>query len=569
MVNEKHSRWKKLAIEDKDVISELIEITGNENEISERFAVELTFGTAGLRGILGAGTNRMNIYTVRQATQGLANYLLKSFTNPSVAIAYDSRNKSTLFSQTAASVLAGNGVKVYIYKTLMPTPALSYAVRSLKCSAGIMVTASHNPAKYNGYKAYGADGCQMTSESADAVYTEMQKTDVFEDVKHINFSDGLENKSIIYIDDKIENEFYEQVLKQRVRPEATKGTKLKVVFTPLNGTGNLPVKHILKEIGITDVTVVKEQEMPDGDFTTCPYPNPEIKETLQLGLDLAKKINADLLIATDPDADRVGIAIKTKTGHRLVTGNEVGVLLLDYICKARIENGSMPKNPLYIRSIVTTNLADKIAEDNNVEPVVVLTGFKYIGETIHELEKTNRETDFILGFEESYGYLAGTYVRDKDAVVASMLICEMAAYYEQKSSSIAEELDRIYAKYGSYFNKVNSFEFEGLAGMEKMKTIMQNLRETPPKKFGDKEVLVLEDYSKQEITNLKTGEATAITLPKANVLLYKLTGGDTVIIRPSGTEPKIKVYYSVVGDDFAQAEKTQQILAKTAESLLS
>ncbi|HIV86897.1 MAG TPA: phospho-sugar mutase, partial [Candidatus Pygmaiobacter gallistercoris] len=494
--------------------------------------------------------------------------LKKSNKHAKVAISYDSRIKSTLFARAAAEVLAGNGVKAYLYKTLMPTPMLSYAVRKLKCDAGIMVTASHNPAKYNGYKAYGPDGCQMTSESADAVYAEIQKTDIFTDVNRLDFDRGIETGRIEYISSEVIERYYEHVKNCSVRPDVCRGAGLKLVYTPLNGTGNLPVRRILSDIGIEDVTVVPEQELPDGNFTTCPYPNPEIRQALELGLALAKKTGADLLLATDPDADRVGIAVKDGEDYLLLTGNEVGVLLLDYICKGRTEAGTMPERPVFVRSIVTTSLADEVAKTYGVTPIEVLTGFKYIGETILHLEQKGEQNRFIFGFEESYGYLAGSYVRDKDAVVASMLICEMAAYYTAQGSSLKAELDRIYKTYGTYLHKVDSFEFDGLAGMDKMKQIMSDLRAEAPAEIAGYKVVRVEDYAASCSKDLVTGEEKTIDLPKSDVLTYHLDCGASVIVRPSGTEPKIKVYYSAKGADHAQAEQLQQKLADAAHKML-
>ena len=568
MVMEEYGRWLKHATEDGDLIPELRSIEGKQDEIEDRFAVSLEFGTAGLRGVIGAGTNRMNIYTVRQATHGLAVYLKKHNKHPKVAISYDSRNKSLEFARAAAEVLAANGVKAYLYKTLMPTPMLSYAVRKLKCDAGIMVTASHNPAKYNGYKAYGPDGCQMTSESADAVYAEIQKTDVFKDVRHVEFDKGMQEGIIEYISSEVIERYYDHVKDRSVRPGVCRGSGLKLVYTPLNGTGNLPVRRILADIGIEDVTVVPEQELPDGNFTTCPYPNPEIKQALQLGLDLAKKTGTDLLLATDPDADRVGIAVRDGGDYLLLSGNEVGVLLLDYICKGRSEAGTMPQNPVYVRSIVTTALADEVAKTYGVTPIQVLTGFKYIGETILRLEQKGEQNRFVFGFEESYGYLAGSYVRDKDAVVASMLICEMAAYYTANGSSLKAELDRIYKTYGTYLHKVDSFEFEGLAGMDKMKQLMADLRAGAPTQIAGYRVVRVEDYARSVSTDTATGEETPIDLPKADVLTYHLDCGASVIVRPSGTEPKIKTYYSAKGESHEAAAALQQKLAAAVNAML-
>ena len=560
MYQQEYERWLAAELEDKDLKPELLSIQGIDAEIQDRFAVELEFGTAGLRSVLGAGTNRMNIYMVRKATQGLANYLNKQGGKKSVAISYDSRIKSDVFAREAARVLAGNGVKAYLYKELMPVPALSFATRHLHCDAGIMVTASHNPAKYNGYKAYGPDGCQMTSEAADAVYAEMQATDIFAGIRLADFDAALEQGGIEYIGQDTIEALYENIKAQSVRPGLCKTAGLKLVYSPLNGSGLVPVTRVLGDIGITDITIVPEQKNPDGNFPTCPYPNPEIFEALRLGLELAEKSGADLMLATDPDADRVGIAVKCKDGsYELLSGNEVGVLLLDYICAGRIEQGTMPKNPVMCKSIVSTPLADKVAEHYGVECRNVLTGFKWIGDQIAKLEADGEVDRFIFGFEESYGYLAGPYVRDKDAIIGSMLICEMAAYYRAKGSSIKEELERIYTEYGRYLNKVDSFEFPGLSGMDKMADIMQNLRVNPPKDFAGDKVVKVVDYKKPEETGL----------PAANVLIYTLESGATVVVRPSGTEPKIKTYFTTKGKDLAEAEAQKEKLAAACKPLLA
>ncbi|MEG1639520.1 MAG: phospho-sugar mutase [Ruthenibacterium sp.] len=557
MENKEYKRWLSTELEDKDLMPELLSIQGIDEEIEDRFAVELSFGTAGLRGVLGAGTNRMNIYMVRKATQGLANYLNQSG-GKQVAISYDSRIKSDVFAKEAARVLAANGIKVFLYHELMPVPALSFATRYLHCDAGIMVTASHNPAKYNGYKAYGPDGCQMTSEAADAVYAAMLKTDVFADVKLVDFDAALASGVISYIGQDTIDALYQNIEAQSVRPGLCKTAGLKLVYSPLNGSGNVPVRHVLADIGITDITVVPEQEHPDGNFPTCPYPNPEIREALALGLALAEEIKADLMLATDPDADRVGIAVRDADGgYQLLSGNEVGVLLLDYLCAARIENKTMPEHAIMVKSIVTTNLADVVAESYGVTPVNVLTGFKYIGEQIHNLEVKGEEKRFIFGFEESYGYLSGTYVRDKDAVVASMLICEMAAYYKSVGSSILKRLAEIYQKFGRYLHKVDSFAFEGLSGMDTMAGIMTHLRTDGLQEIAGIKVAKAVDYENDD-----TG------LPSANVLIYHLENGASVVVRPSGTEPKIKVYYSTKGADLAEAEAMQQKLAAAMQPLL-
>ncbi|MBR5596069.1 MAG: phospho-sugar mutase [Lachnospiraceae bacterium] len=560
MYLEAYKRWMEADLEDAALKTELESIEGNDEEIKDRFAVSLAFGTAGLRGVLGAGTNRMNIYVVRQATQGLANWVKTQGGNQLVAISYDSRINSDVFAKTAAQVLAANGIKVRIYDALMPVPALSFATRYYEANAGIMVTASHNPAKYNGYKAYGPDGCQMTDEAADIVYAEIQKTDILEGAKMMSFEEGMAAGLIEYVGDDCKEALYDAIKARSVRPELCKTAGLKLVYSPLNGSGLVPVTRILNDIGIDDITIVPEQQYPDGNFPTCPYPNPEIFEALRLGLELATKTEADLMLATDPDADRVGIAIKCPDGtYELVSGNEVGVLLLDYICAGRIENGTMPEKAVAVKSIVSTPLADAVAANYGVELRSVLTGFKWIGDQIAGLEAAGEVDRFIFGFEESYGYLAGPYVRDKDAVIGSMLICEMAAYYRSIGSSIKQRLEEIYAKYGRYLNKVDSFEFPGLSGMDKMAGIMNQLRENPPAEIGGYAVVKVTDYKKPEETGL----------PAANVLIYGLEGGATVVVRPSGTEPKIKTYFTTLGKDLAEAEAQKAKLADALKPLFS
>ena len=547
-----YKRWMDTELEEPALTEELKGIEGKDDEIKDRFAVALKFGTAGLRGVLGAGSNRMNIYVVRQATQGLANWVKTQGGKQLVAISYDSRINSDVFAKTAASVLAANGIKVRIYDALMPVPALSFATRYYEANAGIMVTASHNPAKYNGYKAYGPDGCQMTDEAADIVYTEIQKTDILTGAKVMDFEEGIKAGLIEYVGDDCKEALYQAIEARSVRPGICAASGLKLVYSPLNGSGLVPVTRVLKDIGITDVTIVPEQQYPDGHFPTCPYPNPEIFEALRLGLELAKKTEADLMLATDPDADRVGIAMKCPDGsYELVSGNEMGVLLLDYICAGRIEKGTMPKNPVAVKSIVSTPLADAVAKNYGVELRSVLTGFKWIGDQIAQLEAAGEVDRFIFGCEESYGYLAGPYVRDKDAIIGSMLICEMAAYYRSIGSSIKQRLEEIYEKYGRYLNKVDSFEFPGLSGMDKMAGIMDGLRQNPPAKLGDYAVVKVTDYKKPEETGL----------PAANVLVYKLEGGAEVIVRPSGTEPKIKTYFTTLGKDLAEAQAQKDALA--------
>nr|WP_317407539.1 phospho-sugar mutase [Fournierella massiliensis] len=563
-------RWLAFDLDDPDLKPELESVKDDDEAIKDRFAVSLKFGTAGLRGVIGAGTNRMNVYVVRQATQGLANWVKTQGGTQTVAISYDSRIKSDVFAKAAAEVLAANGVKVRIYKALMPVPALSFATRYYNCNAGIMVTASHNPAKYNGYKAYGPDGCQMTDEAADVVYAEIQKTDVLSGARTMSFEEGMAAGLIEYVGEDCYEALYQAIESRSVRPGLCKTAGLKLVYSPLNGSGLVPVTRVLGDIGITDITIVPEQKDPDGNFPTCPYPNPEIFEALRLGLELAEKSGADLMLATDPDADRVGIAVRCKDGsYELLSGNEVGVLLLDYICKARIENGTMPKDPVMVKSIVSTPLADVVAAHYGVECRNVLTGFKWIGDQIARLEAAGQVERFIFGFEESYGYLAGSYVRDKDAVIGSMLICEMAAYYRSIGSSIKEELDRIYAEYGRYLNKVDSYEFPGLSGMDKMAGIMQKLRQEPPTEFAGYKVVTVSDYQARTRTELATGKTEAIDLPAANVLIYALEGGATVVVRPSGTEPKIKTYFTTLGKNVEEAQAQKDALAAALKPILA
>ena len=547
-------------LEDPALTAELESIAGNEEEIKDRFAVALKFGTAGLRGVLGAGTNRMNIYVVRQASQGLANWVKTQGGNQLVAVSYDSRINSDVFAKETAKVLAANGIKVRIYDALMPVPALSFATRYYEANAGVMVTASHNPAKYNGYKAYGPDGCQMTDEAADIVYAEIQNTDILEGAKLMSFEEGMAAGLIEYVGDDCKEALYDAIKARSVRPGLCKTAGLKLVYSPLNGSGLVPVMRILNDIGIDDITIVPEQQYPDGNFPTCPYPNPEIFEALRLGLELAVKEGADLMLATDPDADRVGIAMKCPDGtYELVSGNEVGALLLDYICASRIEKGTMPERAVAVKSLVSTPLADAIAKKYGVEMRNVLTGFKWIGDQIAQLEAAGEVDRFIFGFEESYGYLAGPYVRDKDAVIGSMLICEMAAYYRSIGSSLKQRMEEIYAEYGRYLNKTDSFEFPGLTGMDKMAGIMTNLRENPLTTVGEYKVVKVTDYKKPEETGL----------PAANVLTYDLEGGAQVIIRPSGTEPKIKAYYTTLGKDVAEAQAQKDALAEALKPVFA
>ncbi|MBE6865731.1 MAG: phospho-sugar mutase [Ruminococcaceae bacterium] len=552
MYNKEYLRWCEAVGEDY-MQAELKEINGNDEAIKERFLLNLEFGTAGLRGVLGAGTNRMNIYTVGKATQGLANFLKSENENPVVTISYDSRIRSDEFAQVAAQILAANGVKVYLYDALAPVPMLSFATRAHKSDAGIMITASHNPAKYNGYKVYGPDGCQMTSESADKVLAEINKLDIFADIKKADFEQAKAEGKIEYVSEEVKQAYYDWCLGQMMRKDIFVKEPMKMVYTPLNGSGLVPVTTVLAKAGLKDITIVEEQRLPDGNFPTCPYPNPEIREAMQLGLDRVKELDGDVLIATDPDADRVGIAVKENDEYVLLTGNQVGILLTDYIAKTRKELGTLPENPIMVKSIVSSSLADAVAASHGVETINVLTGFKYIGTEIKKLEEKGEEERFILGFEESYGYLVGSAVRDKDAVVATLLISEMAAYYRSIGSSINKALQDIYAKFGYYLNKVDSYEFEGLSGMDKMKDIMQGLRDKPLAKLGSLPVVAREDYKTLTHKDELTGEEWHIDLPNANILIYLLEGGHQVIVRPSGTEPKIKVYYSIKGKDLEEA----------------
>ena len=564
-----YESWCKNAVEDQDLIAELESIRGNEKEIYERFYTALKFGTAGLRGVIGAGTNRMNIYVVRQATQGLANYVINKYGKGAVAISHDSRIKADLFMIEAAKVLAANGIKTYITTELQPTPVLSYLVRYFKCQAGIMVTASHNPAKYNGYKAYGEDGCQMTDNAAQAVYDEITKLDIFSDVKTMDFDEAIEKGLIEYVDDSVYDSYLDCVLEQQVNPGICEDADISVVYTPLNGAGNKLVRKVLSKIGVKEINVVKEQEMPDGNFTTCPYPNPEIKEALQKGLELCEEKQPDLLLATDPDSDRVGIAVKDYDGrYRLITGNEDGVMLTNYILSCKKANGTLPEKPVVVKTIVSTKLINKLCEKYDCELKNVLTGFKYIGEVILNLEKKGEENRYLFGFEESYGYLSGTYVRDKDAVVASMLICEMTAYYKKQGKSLAEVIDGLYEEFGYYLNQTFAFEFEGAEGMQKMADLMSSTRENLPASVGKYKVVKVSDYQLKKETDLVTGEVEQLTLPTSNVIALHLEGDNGVIIRPSGTEPKIKLYITAVGTDKVNAIAVCDEIVAASKQLL-
>ena len=551
-IKNEYKRWLEYATADSDVASELK--TMGAAKIEDAFYRDLAFGTGGLRGVIGAGTNRMNVYTVAKASQGLADYLKKHDENPSVAIGYDSRIKSDVFAKVAAGVFAANGVQVNIWPTLMPVPTVSFATRYLHTSAGVMVTASHNPSKYNGYKVYGADGCQITTESAAEILAEIEKLDIFADVRTGDFEAGVASGSIQYIPDEVYTAFVNEVKAQSVLFGDEVDKDVAIVYSPLNGSGLRPVTRTLKEMGYTNITVVKEQEQPDGNFPTCPYPNPEIKEAMALGMEYAKRCNADLLLATDPDCDRVGIAVKNKAGeYELLTGNQVGLLLLDYICSQRIKHGKMPDAPVMVKTIVTMDMGEQIASHYGLRTVNVLTGFKFIGEQIGRLEQQGKADSYVFGFEESYGYLTGSYVRDKDGVDGAYMICEMFSYYKTQGISLLEKLEELYRTYGYCMNTLHSYEFEGSAGFAKMQSIMQAFR-GDVKAFGGKKVVKLLDYA-QGLDGL----------PKSDVLKFLLEGNCSIVVRPSGTEPKLKIYISVSAADKEAAEDIEAEIVKDAE----
>lgn len=550
--------WREKAVLDKDLQDELISVEGNEDEILDRFYKNLEFGTGGLRGVIGAGTNRMNVYTVAQATQGLADYLNEAFDEPTVAIAYDSRIKSDVFAECAASVLAANGVKVYIYPELMPTPMLSFAVRRLHCSSGIVLTASHNPSKYNGFKCYDPTGYQITDEAAAKIYGYMKNVDMFDGIKRMTFEDALAADMVDYIEDWLKEEFLDCVLACSINKDVVKKSGIKILYTPLNGTGNKPVRRVLKKLGVKELQVVKSQEKPDGNFPTCPYPNPEIRQVFEEGLKMTDEFPADLMIATDPDCDRVGIAVRDNGEYKLMTGNEVGAMLCEYILSELKAKGTLPENPVIVKTIVTTPLISEICKEYNADMRDLLTGFKYIGECITELEAAGEENRYILGLEESYGYLTGIHARDKDAVNGAMIICEMAAFYKSKGITLWQFMNSIYEKYGYFFNQLDNYAFEGAAGMQKMADMMESLRNEPPKEICGSKVVWVGDYKTGKTTDGETG------LPKSNVLSYRMESGDTVIVRPSGTEPKIKIYITAKA---ASREEAEAKLAKVSSSV--
>ena len=571
---EEYNRWLENATADADVVAELK--TFDDAKIEDAFYRDLAFGTGGLRGVIGAGTNRMNVYTVARASQGLADYLKKQFESPSVAIGYDSRIKSDVFAKVAAGVFAANGIVVHIWPELMPVPAVSFAVRYLHASAGVMITASHNPAKYNGYKVYGADGCQITTEAAAEILTEIDKLDIFEDVENGKFKvwkqeklenaensensengdseDGVKKGIIHYIRDEVYTAFINEVKRQSVLFGEEVNKDVAIVYSPLNGTGLKPVTRTLKEMGYTNITVVKEQEQPDGNFPTCPYPNPEIREAMELGMEYAKRCHADLLLATDPDCDRVGIAVKNNVGeYELLTGNQTGLLLLDYICSQRVKHGKMPEDPVMVKTIVTMDMAERIAAHYGLRTINVLTGFKFIGEQIGKLEQSGKAESYVFGFEESYGYLTGSYVRDKDGVGGAYMICEMFSYYAAQGISLPDKLEELYKIYGYCLNTLHSYEFDGSAGFAKMQNIMQIFR-GEIKEFGGKKVVKVLDYT-----------SSLDGLPKSDVLKFLLEDHCSIVVRPSGTEPKLKMYISVSAENKEAAEVVEAEICESAE----
>lgn len=560
--------WLEKADRDPDLKEELESVKGNEKEILDRFYKTLEFGTGGLRGVIGAGTNRMNVYTVAQATQGLADYLNANFDSPSVAIAHDSRIKSDLFAKTAAGVLAANSIKVYFYDELMPTPMLSFAVIRLHCSSGIVITASHNPSKYNGYKCYGPEGYQMTDEAAKETLSYINKVDIFSGIKIMDFDEALAQDKIDFIEDWVKEEFYEEELKCRLEKDVCKKSGIKVIYSPLNGTGNKPVRHILKKIGVENLRIVLSQEQPDGTFPTCPFPNPEIKQVFEEGMKMARDFPADILLATDPDCDRVGIAVLDNGEYKLMSGNEVGCMLTQYILSRLKEQGRLPEKPVVVKTIVTTELVRAIANDYNCEMFDLLTGFKYIGELIEKLKAKGEEDRYVLGFEESYGYLTGTHVRDKDAVNGSMMIIEMAAYYKLQGKTLIDVMNGIYEKYGMYLNSLFNFGFEGADGMKKMSGMMESMRENAPEKIAGMTVEKIADYERSVTTYTSDGRTEPITLPVSNVLSYSLPDDNKVIIRPSGTEPKIKVYVTAHAKTRTDAQKITDSIISDVKKLM-
>ncbi len=567
-VKELYAQWLKGTEGNEELHGELLAVSGNDDEILDRFYRNLEFGTAGLRGVLGAGTNRMNIYTVGRATQGLSDYLNGKYDSASVAIGYDSRIKSEDFAVESAKILAANGIKVYMYSRLMPTPFVSYAVMRLSCQSGIVITASHNPSKYNGYKCYDPRGYQMTEEAAAQTYEYICKTDMFGGIKSMDFDEARAKGLIEYIPDEIIEEYYDLCLSRPLHPEIAAQSDVKIIYSPLNGTGNIPVRTVLDRAGYKNIRVVPEQELPDGTFPTCPYPNPEIRQVFECGLEMTKEFKADLLLATDPDCDRVGTAVLTGDEYVLLTGNDIGALLVNYLLSQRKALGTLPENPVVVKSFVSTKLVDRICAKYGATLVDVLTGFKYIGEVITGLESQGKKDDFVIGFEESYGYLIGTHAKDKDAVAASLMICEMTAYYKSLGKTLADVLEELYEEFGFFSNKLLNFVYEGADGMAKMAQIMSDTAANPPESIAGYEVLKHYNYNTSEITDNRTGAKEAITLPKSNVLAYELPDGNFVIMRPSGTEPKIKIYITGTGESRDKACAIADSIGEAMKSLL-
>ena len=563
---EGYEQWIANPYFDEATKEELKNIADDENEIKERFYMDLEFGTAGLRGIIGAGTNRMNIYVVRRATQGLANYIAKvDKKSQGVAIAYDSRHMSPEFAQEAALCLAANGIKAYIFETLRPTPELSFAVRHLGCVAGINVTASHNPPEYNGYKVYWEDGAQITPPHDSGIMGEVKAISDWNTVKTMDKADAEKAGLFEVIGKEVDDAYMAELKKQVIHMDAiqAEGTNLKIVYTPLHGTGNIPARRILKELGFENVYVVKEQELPDGDFPTVSYPNPEAAEAFELGLKLAKEVDADLVLATDPDADRLGVRVKDKNGeYHDLTGNMSGCLLANYeISQRKAVNGSLPEDGALIKTIVTTNLADAIAKGYGVKLIEVLTGFKFIGQQILGFEQSGKGS-YLFGFEESYGCLIGTYARDKDAIVATMALCEAAAYYKTQGKTLWDAMIEMYEQFGYYKDDIKAVTMKGIEGLQKIQEIMNSLRQNPPAEFAGHKVIAVRDYKADTIKNLETGEVVPTGLPNSNVLYYELTNDAWVCVRPSGTEPKVKFYYGVKGTSLADADEKSAVMGK-------
>ena len=563
---EVYEQWIANPYFDEATKEELKSIADDENEIKERFYMDLEFGTAGLRGIIGAGTNRMNIYVVRRATQGLANYIAKvDKKSQGVAIAYDSRHMSPEFAEEAALCLAANGIKAYIFETLRPTPELSFAVRHLGCVAGINVTASHNPPEYNGYKVYWEDGAQITPPHDSGIMGEVKAISDWNTVKTMDKDEAVKAGLFEVIGKEVDDAYMAELKKQVIHMDAiqAEGKNLKIVYSPLHGTGNIPARRILKELGFENVYVVKEQEFPDGDFPTVSYPNPEAAEAFELGLKLAKEVDADLVLATDPDADRLGVRVKDKNGeYHDLTGNMSGCLLANYeISQRKAVNGSLPEDGALIKTIVTTNLADAIAKGYGVKLIEVLTGFKFIGQQILGFENSGKGT-YLFGFEESYGCLIGTYARDKDAIVATMALCEAAAYYKTQGKTLWDAMIEMYEQFGYYKDDIKAVTMKGIEGLQKIQEIMTSLRQNPPAEFAGHKVIAVRDYKEDTIKNLETGEVTATGLPNSNVLYYELTNDAWVCVRPSGTEPKVKFYYGVKGTSLEDADEKSAVMGK-------